>query len=150
MTTMMKEHRSELKRARSNNSDGGVQGGHRTNDDDERDKKRSRTRDFDERKTFKYQAERYATNRLKWKKRLEEKLDKPGSGWADKQENHNPDWINWGGYCHTHGYDPMGKGHDSASCKTNRFNGKGGPADGHDKTATRTNRKGGSEDNKPL
>ena len=73
---------------------------------------------------------------------MEEKLDKPGSGWAIKREGHDPDMINWDGYCHTHGYDPIGKGHNSAKC---RF-----AANGHNKTATRTNRKGGSEDNKPL
>ena len=106
-------------------------------------------RNFDERRNYKSQAEKYATNRLKWKKCLEDKLDKPGSGWADKRENHNPDMINWNGYCHTHGYDPIGKSHDSANCKRHP-SGFGGPADGHDKTATRTNRKGGNEDNKPL
>ena len=144
MTKLMKEHRSELKRARNNNNEGGGNDRYRTNGDDydERDRKRARFRDFDERKNFKTQAEKYATNRLKWEKRLEEKLDKPGSGWANKRAQHDPDMINWGGYCHTHGYYPIGKGHDSAKC--NRT------ADRHDKTATRTNRKGGRETNKPL
>ena len=85
MTTMMKEHRSELKRARSNNNDSGGQGGHQTDRGGERDTKRLRYNTaFDERKRFKTKTEYYASNVLKWKKRLEEKLDKPGSGWATK------------------------------------------------------------------
>ena len=86
---------------------------------------------------------------MKWEKRLEEKLDKPGSGWATKRECHGPDLINWGGYCHTHGFDPIGKGHDSANCNRHP-KGFFGPVEGHNKAATCTNRKGGSEDNKPL
>ena len=77
------------------------------------------------------------------------KLDKPGSGWAKKREWHNPDMINWGRYCHTHGYDPLGKTHDRTNCNP-RKNGKFGPDDDHNKTATRTNRKGGSKEFKPL
>ena len=153
MTKMMKKHKLELNRARNNyNNDDGC-GWHRTNGDSggggERDSKRSRYDAFDERENNRKFEEKRATNRLKWEKRLAEKLDKRGSGWAAKREWHDPDMINWGGYCHTHGYDPIGKNHDSANCNSNRY-GKGGPTNGHDKSATRTNRKGGSEDNKPL
>ena len=140
---MTKEHRSELKISRSNNNNRGDQGGHRTDGGGDREFKRSKyNRAFDERKDFKTRTEYYASNVLKWQKRLEENLNKPGSAWATKRPNHDPNMINWGGYCHTHGYDPIGKAHDSARCKRT--------ADSHDKTATRTNRKGGSEDNKPL
>ena len=81
-------------------------------------------------------------NSLKWEKRVEKGLDKPGDGWATNRAIHDPDDINWNAYCHTHGYDPIGKDYNSASCF------RKGP--NHDKTATRTNRKGGSEKNKPL
>ena len=142
-TELTKEHKAELKRARSNNDVGSGSGGYQTNDGGgERNHKKTRLQNS----TFK---ERKATNRAKWEKRLAMKLDKPGSGWANKQERHNPDMINWGGYCHTHGYDPIGKAHDSANCNPRR-NGAGAPANGHNKTATRTNRKGGSKENKPL
>jgi hypothetical protein len=142
MTTLMKEHKSELKRARNNN-DGGDRGGHRTDGGGDRGSKRSRYNpNFHDRFREKSKVEWCASNVLKWQKRLEEKLDKPGSGWATKRSHHDPDTINWGGYCHSHGYDPIGKAHDSTRCMKK--------ADGHDKTATRTNRKGGSEDNKPL
>ena len=150
MTKLIKEHRSELKIAQSNNNDGGGHKGNRTDSGGNRDHKKSRCdTSFNERKKFKSKAERWAINRLKWEKRLEGKLDKPGSDWANKQERHDPDMINWGGYCHTHGYDPIERNHDSSHCNKDR-NGYNGPAYDHDKTATQTNRKGCREDNKPL
>ena len=144
MTPLMKEHQSELKRVRSDNGDGSVNDRHRTNggDDYGRANKRSRGRNYDERENNKKNEERKAANRLKWEKRLENKLDKPGDRWTTRRAIHDPDEINWGGYCHTHGYDPIRLAHNSAKCFTKSNN--------HDKTATRTNRKGGSESKKPL
>ena len=56
-----------------------------------------------------------------------------------------PPWLlrnaNMGAYCWTCGYNPTGKGHTSATCKTK--------APGHDDAATLSNRRGGSEANKP-
>ena len=56
-----------------------------------------------------------------------------------------PPWLlkisNMGGYCWTCGYNPVGLGHTSATCKNK--------APGHYVCATATDRKGGSEANKP-
>ena len=149
LTKMMKEHKAELKRARSNNdransSSGGDGGGV-----GERDCKKARwnrNRHFDnnseKRRNYKYSQENRAAIRLKWEKRLVVNLDKPESSWTNKQPLQDPEMINWGGYCHSHGYNPIGFAHDSARCQR--------AATGHDKTATHADRKGGSEDNKPL
>ena len=143
LTKLMKEHKAELKRARSNNDDAsGCDGG----GDGERDCKKARyqnqNRNFDKRQNYKYGEENKAAIRLKWEKRLVLKLEKPGSGWVNKRAFHYPDMINWGGYCHSHRYNSLGKNHDSAKCNC--------PANGHNKTTTRADRKGGSEVNKPL
>ena len=86
LTTLMKQHQSDLKRFRNDNNDGGGNDRHRTNNggDYGRDSKRSKDRNFDERRNYKSQAEKYATNRLKWKKRLEDKLDKTWK-WSGRQ-----------------------------------------------------------------
>ena len=56
-----------------------------------------------------------------------------------------PPWLlrnaNMGAYCWTCGYNPTGKGHTSATCKTK--------APGHDEAATLSSRRGGSAANKP-
>ena len=50
--------------------------------------------------------------------------------------------ANMGGYCWTYGYNPIGKGHTSKSCKNKAL--------GHKDDATTANRMGGSEANKPA
>jgi uncharacterized protein YdbL (DUF1318 family) len=49
--------------------------------------------------------------------------------------------VNWGGYCHTCGFNPIGKNHTSATCNNKK--------DGHKDDATAKKRMGGSVANKP-
>ena len=60
-------------------------------------------------------------------------------------DDSRPGWLkkicNTGGYCWTHGYNPVGVAHSSATCKNK--------APGHVDSATTDDRQGGSEANKP-
>ena len=61
-------------------------------------------------------------------------------------DEQRPPWLlklaNMGAYCWTCGYNPIGKGHTSKTCKNK--------APGHKDEATVANRMGGSEANKPA
>ena len=99
---LMRDHKADLKIARVNvgggssggSSSGGYQcgGGYSSNGE----------REYKEPK-LDWAEERRERNKAKWEKRLEDKLDKPGRGWANKRDWHDPDIINWGGCCWTHG-----------------------------------------------
>ena len=60
-------------------------------------------------------------------------------------DDNRPGWLkaicNTGGYCWTHGYNPVGRAHSSSTCKNK--------APGHVDSATAASRQGGSEANKP-
>jgi hypothetical protein len=63
-------------------------------------------------------------------------------------EKPRPIWLvklcNIAGYCYSCGFDPIGKGHTSKTCKSKN------KLAGHDEAATKTDRKGGSVANKPA
>ena len=94
---LTKEHKAELKRTRSDDNGGSSSRGYQTGgrgyqgsggggrEGRNFKKPRLQGRNFIERK---------ANIRAKWEKQLAMKLDKPGSGWANKQEWHDPDMIN--------------------------------------------------------
>jgi chromosome condensin MukBEF ATPase and DNA-binding subunit MukB len=79
-------------------------------------------------------------------KRDAEGTDKELAKKIQNDDRDLPGWlweqVNWGKYCHTHGYNPIGKKHTSETCTK--------PSDGHKKEATKNNRMGGSEEHKPA
>ena len=64
------------------------------------------------------------------------------------EEKQRPEWLiklcNIGGYCYSCGFDPIGKGHTSKTCKSKT------KLAGHDEAATKCDRRGGSVANKPA
>lgn len=80
------------------------------------------------------------------KKRDAEGTDKDLAKKIQNDDRDLPGWlweqVNWGAYCHTCGYNPIGKKHTSKTCTK--------PNDGHKKEATKTTRMGGSEAHKPA
>ena len=70
--------------------------------------------------------------------------NKKGAGVND--EKPRPTWLaklcNTGGYCHSCGFEPIGKGHTSMTCKNKK--------EGHVDAATKGNRQGGSVAHKPA
>ena len=124
----MRDHKAEPKRTRVNNIGGSNGGGYQCssghNDNDEREYKKPK---------LDWAEEKRARNRAKWEKRVEDKL-------TNKRDWHDPDMINWGAYCWTHGYNQIRRAHYSGNCGK-MINNKERPDEGHIKTATRTNRK---------
>ena len=129
---LMRDHKAELKRERVNGSGGSSGGGYRGNTGSGRGHQGSGGYSDDGESKYNkpkldWAEERRARNRVKWEERVEDKLDKPGNGWANKRDLQDPDMINWGAYCWTHGYDPLRKTHASGNCRKMR-DGKEGPA----------------------
>ena len=92
LTKLMKDHKAEIKRAKSNNditSSGGRGyqgggGGGGSERDSEKARYNRKNSSYEERQNFNFSAENRATIRLKWEKRLASNLDRPGSGLANK------------------------------------------------------------------
>ena len=78
---LMKDHKAELKGAIVNDgsgiSGGGYQGGSGYSGNSKREYKKPK---------LDYAEEKRARNRAKWEKRVKDKFDKPGKGWANKRE----------------------------------------------------------------
>ena len=100
---MMRDHKADLKRARVNDSGGSSGGGYRGNKGSDGGYQGDSGYSGDGEREYKnpkldWVEEKRARNRVKCEKRVKDKLDKPGNGWANKRDRHDPDMINWGAY----------------------------------------------------